>query len=38
MVDTQALNKILSEKMEKTTSILTKFKSDLLMRVEGICN
>lgn len=38
MEETQKLNRVLSEKMEKVTTTMTKFKSDITLKVEGIVN
>lgn len=38
MEETQKLNRVLSEKMEKVTTTMTKFKSDITLKVEGVVN
>ena len=38
MRETERLNKALAEKMEKINAMLTKFKSDLNIRIENTAN
>lgn len=38
MREAEKVNKLLAEKMERSTSIMTKFKSDITLRVDGIAN
>lgn len=38
MKETKAINQSITEKMEKSNSNMTKFKSDLSLRVDGIIN
>lgn len=38
MKETQAINQSITEKMEKANASMTKFKSDLSLRVDAIVN
>lgn len=38
MLETQAVNRSISDKMEKTTASIIKFKSDMSLRIDGITN
>lgn len=38
MKETQAINQSITEKMEKANAGMTKFKSDLSLRVDAIVN